>query len=427
MVVAVLTYLWGKIISPDTAIEFALGIVICLFAYQVFSANRLMQGLIDGNIENQKSTFGIWREIYYLLQKYAKKFNQEILDAQAQQENFILAIQASPNGILMLDESDHIEWCNHISEGHLRINSKRDALQQITHLVRQPLFIQYINHRQYDEPIQLENMGRDSDLTLSIQLFPYGNNRKLILTQDITQSQKTEIMRRDFIANVSHELRTPLTVLGGFLETVRELKLDEDDRDRYLGLMHVQAERMQSLVADLLILTRLESSPLPPSTQIIATRKLLNSLLDDANALSLGRHQIECQLLSDKDILGDGREILSAFGNLITNAIRYTPDGGKVLIEWKDLPQGAGSQFIVTDTGPGISPEHIPRLTERFYRVDRSRSRDTGGTGLGLAIVKHIANRHSATLKIQSVLGKGSTFLIEFPAWRLRTVPAQEV
>lgn len=418
-VVAGMGYVWGKFISESTQYLFATVLLILILAYQMWNVQRLMQSLISGElIGHKRRGLGNWREINYLLQKLEKKWRDKASLALSQQEKFIQAIQASPNGILMLDDVDQIEWCNGVSERHLGLNSIRDSMQKLTFLVRHPTFTQYIQNKQYEEPILLDGMGIDGNLSLNIQVFPYGGNKKLLLSQDVTQSKKSEAMRRDFIANVSHELRTPLTVLSGFLETVRELPLSDQDRKRYLDLMYVQSGRMTALVEDLLILTTLESSPPPPSNQLILIEPLLKRLVQDAQGLSSGKHQIVTQFTSSRNLQGDEKEIYSAFGNLITNAIRYTPEGGQIRIEWGDDQDGA--YFSVRDTGPGIALEHIPRLTERFYRVDRSRSRDTGGTGLGLAIVKHIVTRHNATLEIRSDLGKGSTFSIYFPAWRLQ-------
>jgi len=226
-------------------------------------------------------------------------------------------------------------------------------------------------------------------------------------------------MRRDFVANVSHELRTPLTVLVGFLETVRELKLDPQRQRDYLGMMREQAARMQRIIDDLLALSVLESSPLPAAGRV-RVRALLERVLADGKALSGGGHVLSLEADPHVDIAGSEQELASAFGNLVSNAIRYTPPGGKVRLSWTDGPEGA--TFAVEDTGVGIAPEHIPRLTERFYRVDRGRSRESGGTGLGLAIVKHALARHEATLSIESTPGAGSRFAVRFPPQR--TLPA---
>ena len=225
-------------------------------------------------------------------------------------------------------------------------------------------------------------------------------------------------MRQDFVANVSHELRTPLTVLNGFLETIKDIPLSEEERKKYILMMSAQSSRMLTLVEELLILTRLDNSPASSKTAIVKVEDLINRIVEDGKNLSNGKHIIRVSVISSKNILGSENEIFSAFGNLLTNAIRYTPEGGTIQVYWEDDQEG-GAIYSVRDTGIGIAPEHIPRVTERFYRVDRSRSRDTGGTGLGLAIVKHVALRHGAKLNIESTIGVGSIFSIIFDKDRL--------
>jgi len=235
--------------------------------------------------------------------------------------------------------------------------------------------------------------------------------------RDVTQAERVDAMRRDFVANVSHELRTPLTVLVGFLETLRNLKLDPQRQHDYLAMMQEQAARMQRIIEDLLTLSTLDSAPPASGETRVPVRPLIERLGADAEALSAGKHRIRISLEGERDVLGIESELASAFGNLVTNAIRYTPPGGAVTLAWREAPDGA--RFTVEDTGIGIEPEHLPRLTERFYRVDRSRSRETGGTGLGLAIAKRALARHDATLEIESRPGKGSRFSARFPARRL--------
>ena len=248
----------------------------------------------------------------------------------------------------------------------------------------------------------------------------------MLLSRDVTAVDQAEAMRRDFVANVSHEIRTPLTVLSGFVETLQTLPLDEEERVRYLALMALQAERMQTLVSDLLTLSRLEGSPPPGGSEWIPVDSLMADLEQEGLSLSAALHGSPIclhHLVFEASVLGDlagaRNELRSAMSNLVGNAIRYTAVGGEIRVRAALLPDGKGV-FSVTDSGPGIAQEHIPRLTERFYRVDRSRSRETGGTGLGLAIVKHVAQRHGAELKIESQLGVGSTFSIVFPASRMR-------
>jgi two-component system phosphate regulon sensor histidine kinase PhoR len=339
---------------------------------------------------------------------------------EQQHDRFIEAFQASPNGIVMLDEDDQIEWCNSIAERFFGLVFKRDVMQRINFLIRRPEFILYLSNRNFEESLLLERMGPDGSLSLMLQAFPFGHRRHLLLVQNVTDLLKADAMRRDFVANVSHEMRTPITVLMGFLETVQSLELEKGQRDQYFDMMMSQAQRMKSLVEDLLTLANLEANTAPAVSNAVSIETLMALIKNDAEALSHGNHSFTFEILEKNNILGDEREILSAFSNLVSNAIRYTPDAGAIHVKWDINTEGQG-EFSVTDTGPGISSEHLSRLTERFYRVDRSRSRDTGGTGLGLAIVKHIASRHQAQLTIESTPGRGSTFKLHFPKERLST------
>jgi len=365
------------------------------------------------------SGFGAaWSEIFFRLQRIISGLRKDIEQVGRQHKRFIEAFQASPNGIVMLDDQDQIEWCNAIAEQFLEIQFKRDALQRIHYIVRKPEFVQYMMSRQFEEPVVLEKMGSAASLILRLQVFPFSENRRLILIQDITDLSKAEAMRRDFVANVSHEMRTPLTVMMGFLETVQTLELRPEQKAQYLEMMMDQGKRMKNLVEDLLTLANLEANTQPAPMNSISMSYLMSLIKNDAYALSQGKHSLNFDLKTPCNLLGEEREVLSAFSNLVSNAIRYTPNVGSVSVTWSVNAAGEG-EFSVTDTGPGISPEHIPRLTERFYRIDRSRSRETGGTGLGLAIVKHVANRHQANLVIESTPGRGSTFILRFPPVRI--------
>ncbi len=365
------------------------------------------------------SGFGAaWSEIFFRLQRVISGLRKDIEQVERQHKRFIEAFQASPNGIVMLDDQDQIEWCNAIAEQFLEIQFKRDALQRIHYIVRKPEFVQYMMSRQFEEPVVLEKMGSAASLILRLQVFPFSENRRLILIQDITDLSKAEAMRRDFVANVSHEMRTPLTVMMGFLETVQTLELPPEQKAQYLEMMMDQGRRMKNLVEDLLTLANLEANTQPAPMNSISMSYLMSLIKNDAYALSQGKHSLNFDLKTPCNLFGEEREVLSAFSNLVSNAIRYTPNVGSVSATWSVNAAGEG-EFTVTDTGPGISSEHIPRLTERFYRVDRSRSRETGGTGLGLAIVKHVANRHQANLVIESTPGRGSTFILRFPPVRI--------
>lgn len=395
------------------AIFFAL-----LLLHQLWHTTKFTKLLMSPSYGEVPGALGIWGEIYYRLHKLVKSSRDKVLEVEQQHHRFIQAIQASPNGVIMLNEDDQIEWCNAIAEKHFGISARRDAMQRVTHIIRKPGFVQYISRQNFREPVRLSGVGAFDQYALDVQIFPYGDKQKLVLSQDVTQLEKTDAMRRDFVANVSHELKTPLTVLAGFLETVAELDLSQEDEERYLNLMGVQVHRMKSLVDDLLTLAKIEGNPEPPSKNVIKMQPLLNRLKSDAESLSQGSHTIILENRSTKDVTGDEADLYSAYSNLVFNAIRYTPARGTVTIIWEDVADGA-AQLSVIDTGLGISEEHLPRLTERFYRVDRSRSRETGGTGLGLAIVKHIATRHQADLRISSVVGQGSTFSFLMPRHRV--------
>jgi two-component system phosphate regulon sensor histidine kinase PhoR len=408
---------WGA----QWAIPLGILIISVPLIYSYINLARLKKYILSDSVEKMSLPSGYWEEVLFRLQRLIKNQKQELLTIQRQHNNFIEAFQASPNGLVMLDENDQIEWCNSIAEQFFGLIYKRDAMQRINFLIRRPEFIQYFTKRNFDEPLLMERMGPSSSISLMLQAFPFGQKRHLLLVQNVTDLQKADAMRRDFVANVSHEMRTPITVLMGLLETVQSLDLPKDQQDQYFEMMMAQALRMKSLVEDLLTLANLESNSLPAVAKPVHINTLMALLRNDAEALSMGRHSFTFDALSQQDLLGDEREVLSAFSNLVSNAIRYTPDIGSIDVKWSVNAEGQG-EFSVTDTGPGIAAEHLSRLTERFYRVDRSRSRDTGGTGLGLAIVKHIASRHQAQLIIESTPGRGSTFKLRFPKERLTPV-----
>ena len=405
-------------LGPEWAITIGIGILAIPLIYTYINLARLAKSVQTDSVERMPLPSGLWEEVIFKLQRLVKNLKQRMRIIEQQHDHFIEAFQASPNGIVMLDEDDHIEWCNSIAEHFFGLIFKRDVMQRINFLIRRPEFVQYLSKRHFEEPLLLERMGPDSSLSLLVQAFPFGQKRNLLLVQNVTDLQKADAMRRDFVANVSHEMRTPITVLMGFLETVQGLELEKSQRDQYFDMMMSQARRMKSLVEDLLTLANLEVNSIPASSNRVNMETLMALLRNDAVALSHGRHSFKFEILSDLHLMGDEREILSAFSNLVSNAIRYTPDAGAISVQWQVNPQGQG-EFSVSDTGPGIASEHLSRLTERFYRVDRSRSRDTGGTGLGLAIVKHIANRHQAQLIIESTPGIGSIFILRFPEERL--------
>jgi two-component system, OmpR family, phosphate regulon sensor histidine kinase PhoR len=394
------------------------------FLLDLMRGVRVLHWLRSGSVSQAPRLRGLWGEAADRMRRALKQREQRADDIDQRLQHFLSAIQASPNGVVLLDDEGRIEWSNQTAVQHLGIDPELDREQLIGNLLRDPAFSAYYASRDFLHEITI--VGRESTparpMKLSIHLHPYGQGRKLLLSRDITGVEQAEVMRRDFVANVSHEIRTPLTVLTGFVETLQSLPLGDEERARYLLLMAQQAHRMQTLVSDLLTLSRLEGSP-PPGVAEWTPLALFTAQCDEeARALSdvLGRTQeIHVAAPPPLEIAGSPSELQSAMSNLVSNAIRYTPARGRIDVLWQKLPDGR-AEFSVKDTGPGIASEHLPRLTERFYRVDRSRSRETGGTGLGLAIVKHVVQRHGAELKIDSASGVGSTFAIVLPASRVR-------
>lgn len=331
-------------------------------------------------------------------------------------DRFIGAFQALPDGVIAFDRHRHISWINERAEQHFALSAASDQGQALTNLIRHPEFVAYLDGGDFREPLIYRD-GRVEGLTLMLQVVPYGEDQNLLVSRDISQIERIETMRRDFIANVSHELKTPLTVVAGFSEMLADdyEAYGESEVKHFLKLICEQNTRMQRLIEDLLTLSALESGGPASSQERVELEPMLRSVLDEAQALSAGAHQIELSIETPSVLAGCANELRSAFSNLAGNAVRYTPEGGRIDLIWRVSDDGNG-EFIVADTGIGIPVQHLPRLTERFYRVDRSRSRETGGTGLGLAIVKHVLTRHQATLEIESEPGKGSRFTARFPS-----------
>ncbi len=397
---------------------------------------RVLQWLRQNDVSDVPLRLGLWGAVAERVRRMVRLREQATRESDRRLQDFLAALQASPNGVVLLDASGRIEWFNQTAAHHFGLEPGRDLLQHLVNLVRDPGFAAYMAGADFSASITMPGRSHAAahPVRLSVHLHPYGEGRRLLLSRDITMFEQAEAMRRDFVANVSHEIRTPLTVLSGFVETLQTLTLDATERARYLDLMAQQAERMQSLVSDLLMLSRLEGSPLPGMGEWVPVPALMHRLEQEARALSTvlnppmtgAAQAIDFEPPPPRELSGMATELHSALSNLVSNAVRYTPADGQVRCGWLQHDDGR-AEFYVQDSGPGIAPEHIPRLTERFYRVDRSRSRDSGGTGLGLAIVKHVAQRHGAELRIESTPGKGSRFAIVFPASRVRRLPQPDV
>lgn len=394
------------------------------FAFETVRAARALHWLRKLDLQAVPKLGGMWGEAVDRTRRALAAREKRTAEAERRLEEFLDAIRGSPNGVILLDPQGRIEWCNDTAAAQFGLDPERDHLQHIVNLLRSPEFGAFYNGRNYAQDVIVPGPGSTSTRPhrLSLRLHPYGEGRLLLLSRDVTAMEQAETMRRDFVANVSHEIRTPLTVLAGFVETLQSLDLPREENARYLQMMAQQAQRMQTLVNDLLTLSRLEGSPPPGTADWTEASQLLAQCEQDAASLAKAlRKSLQLRFLPAPPaaIAGAAAELQSAFSNLVSNAVRYTPGGGTVEVA-AQLLAGGRLEFSVRDTGPGISAEHLPRVTERFYRVDRSRSRETGGTGLGLAIVKHVVQRHGGELKIESTPGEGSTFAIVLPAARVR-------
>jgi two-component system phosphate regulon sensor histidine kinase PhoR len=370
---------------------------------------------------------GAWRPVFHELECRARDGREERARHGATLERFRTASEAMPDGIVYLSAHDSIEWLNRRAEQHLGLSQSKDVGLPVAAIVRVPELVAYLEAGRRDEPLVLLSPRKPS-MRLLVQLVPFGGGQKMLISRDVTQLEKLETMRQDFIANVSHELRTPLTVVSGFVETVADGldDLERDDIERFLNMALEQSTRMQRLIEDLLTLSALETGAPAPQEEQVGVCGLVRAVAQEAELLSNGRHTLEVSLdpRDEPDtVLGSQKELHSAFANLVSNAVRYTPPGGHIEIAWKHTV--TGGEFSVTDNGIGIDPQHISRLTERFFRVDKGRSRETGGTGLGLAIVKHIVSRHQAEMRIDSEPGKGSRFAVSFPSSRIMRRPSR--
>lgn len=427
LIAAVVGGIAGLVGGETTGVLFVALVLLVAFVYYAWKLAQLFYWLEDPQAATLPDADGMWGDVLgklYRLIKQERVSQKSLSDALSR---FQQAAAALPDGALMLDHQNNIVWLNPVAEQHWGISLANDRMQTVTYFIRYPEFIDYLDQRNYGEPLSLKVSRKDAaglvrEISLAVQLVRFGEDQMLLLSRDVSERERLETMRRDFVANVSHELRTPITVMAGFLETVATLGEGNPElMKKSLAHMTTQAQRMQRLVEDLLTLSRLEDNSNRPAQAPINVPELIASLAVDAEQLSAGRHRITTRI-APQWLLGNRDEIASAFSNLISNAVRYTPpapEGGEIEISW-DV-DGNEPKFLVRDNGEGIAPEHVPRLTERFYRVDRGRSQATGGTGLGLAIVKHVLIRHGARLDVKSsreAANHGTQFSIVFPPER---------
>ena len=399
---------------------FSAGLILYLI-YHLRQLNKLNNWL-SAEERPRLAADGLWGDALYRLDKLLRLRQGAQQKAAADLEQMLAATRNLPDGVVILDEGNRIQWLNKAAERLLGLSPDRDLGQFVLYLLRHSRFSEWLTSEDYARTLTMESpVSREK--TLSLQMVPLPRAQKMLLARDITEIARVDTMRQDFVANVSHELRTPITVIVGFLEAFDDMP-DPDPKEfrKHIPLMREQSDRIRRLVDDLLTLARLESEP-ETKDEAVDVPALARRLAGEAESMSQGRHRVVLNLESQARLIGNTQELYSALANLVSNAVRYTPTGGHVGIAWCDGEQG-GMVFKVSDTGEGIEPQHIPRLTERFYRVDRGRSRASGGTGLGLAIVKHVLQRHQAKLRVESTVGKGSTFSAVFPPERV--IPAAD-
>lgn len=406
----------GAVLGVLAGLWFAVFAFGLLLFFHLYYLARLGRWVERPRLESIPEGYGAWAEVFSRLYRDRRASERNKKALVENEERFRRTIGALPQGIVLVDASLQIEWCNPVAEQHLGIHLLRDQGLRLTNLVRDPAFVGYITSGRFSKPLTFAPLAA-SGLVLSVLVVAVEAARSIVVTRDITESERLDAMRRDFVANVSHELRTPLTVVNGFIQTLLdESVVTEPTHQRHLQLMHEQAMRMQLLVEDLLTLSRLESADNRLQDTSFEVGELVAQLSSEAQALSGGRHSFSFRVPKLR-LRANADELHSALGNLLSNAIRYTPEGGRIELRW--VMDTLGARFEVQDSGIGIAPAHIARLTERFYRVDQSRSRQTGGTGLGLAIVKHVLLRHGGHLSVQSQPGKGSIFCAWLPAARV--------
>ncbi|MDA0236906.1 MAG: phosphate regulon sensor histidine kinase PhoR [Proteobacteria bacterium] len=429
-ITALLTLIFPAIVAGFVALvwDTTFGLItLCIWLFIALWSERQIISSFESWINSPEpgsppAVTSRWDRVFKGLIKIQKRQQASEAALSHALDRFEQAARALPDAVILLNKASQIEWCNTRAEEYFQLKLNRDRGVQIDYLLRQPAFRTFMSGPDVETTLNLRLPRTGIDRLISIQMIPFGHEQGLLLAQDITEQEQIETTRRDFVANISHELRTPLTVIQGFLETFEDDPADNPELlARGIELMSDQSRRMNRLITDLLALSRLETSN-AAQEEVVDVSKLAHEVAAEGRTLSNKKHIIDIQAASDLKILGAEDEIRSALSNLVSNAVRYSPAGGTISIRWglvRDEPV-----FSCQDQGVGIAADHIARLTERFYRVDKGRSRETGGTGLGLAIVKHVLNRHEARLKITSQPGQGSEFSIHFSSKKI--VPQQE-
>lgn len=399
----------GYFVSPFAGLLFFTVCISVWLVVHLVQIGLLLLWLARPKPSTIPTGVGIWQPIFSTLLRQAKSRKKRKRKINVSLQRLYQAADAMPNGIIVVDSNGRINWMNKAGAEHFDLDSEADRYGILINLIRVPGFQEFLEEADSDKEMKIRMNGGQPHL-LAARAIAFSDDLKMLVSQDITRIEKLDTTRSDFVANVSHELRTPLTVVNGFLETfIEEPDMAEADRRHFVGLMQKESRRMMNLLSDLLILSRLESGSSETVKEAVNLSSLVRQLFDEGRMLSAGAHQMSAQITPDLWVSGIYHDLYNGLSNILFNAIRYTPAGGEIVLTLAP-EDGRKARYAVRDTGPGIEPDHLPRLTERFYRVDKGRSRQKGGTGLGLAITKHVLAEHHSVLEVESEYGKGSTF-----------------
>lgn len=398
--------------APFIVVSIALAVYL---AWHFKQAMGLIHWLTETNADPARmpDSDGLWALVYRRVATRLRELRQRSEVLEGQLDKYRQVARALPDAAVAFNRDGDIELINDAAKRLLGLREPQDLGLPVKNLIRAPRFVAYLESERFELPLEITSPA-DPETTLSISVVPYGERDKwLLLARDTSRLHRLERMRQDFIANVSHEMKSPLTVIKGYVENLMDAPDAGDKWSKPVAQIDQQTDRLCSIVEDLMALSNLETDPVPVDRQSVDIPALIRSVISEARELSRDRHRFDTEIDDTLGILGNFNELYSAFSNVVFNAVGYTDPGGRIRLRW-GLQADGRPRFSVADTGVGIAPEHIPRLTERFYRVDQARSRELGGTGLGLAIVKHVLMRHGGKLEVNSEPGRGSTFAFVF-------------
>ena len=410
-----LYFIMSSIFDPKFAIFLVLVTLLLFILIHIFWIHKLSKWVESPSLKNLPDGTGIWQNIFSKIYRTYRQQKKSQTQLTSTLDQFIQAAEAINDGIVGVNEENEILWANKKAQKMLYINPKKDYNQPINYIFRNSDFSNYLAKENYEESINIYNSANKLDIEIKAAFF--GENYKLITCRDLTSLNKIENLRKDFVSNFSHELKTPLTVISGFLETLGDRKTIDVQSKKIILLMSKQAQRMKKLIDDLLLLSNVESDYLHNRSEKIIMKDMLNKLKKEVSLIDQKQHKIIYSINNEINIYGSTTGVYSAFINLLTNAIRYSDNEGEINVTWNKINNDA--IFQVTDKGIGIAEEHVMRITERFYRVDEDRSRESGGTGLGLSIVKNVMNQHQGEIRVASELNVGSSFKLIFPTERI--------